>query len=159
MSLAWLPDSPCPVQHFFHCFWILWISALVLVDCRCQVAPSQGEWPNTRAVRLRRVGHPRHGNLDELLDTLKPSDRLIMFNSFEVVLARNLFVPRLHRHLAWCSAKDAIIGFFTLPDWMCCYLYWTLHSSNTKDPAMREYWGSQFALDKYAGTNGDTYIW
>lgn len=27
------------------------------------------------------------------------------------------------------------------------------------DPAMREYWGSQFALDKYAGTNGDTYIW
>ena len=24
---------------------------------------------------------------------------------------------------------------------------------------MREYWGSQFALDKYAGTNGDTYIW
>lgn len=37
---------------------------------------------------------------DELLDTLKPSDRLIMFNSFEVVLARNLFVPRLHRHLA-----------------------------------------------------------
>lgn len=27
------------------------------------------------------------------------------------------------------------------------------------DPSMREYWGSQFALDKYAGTNGDTYIW
>ena len=24
---------------------------------------------------------------------------------------------------------------------------------------MREYWGSQFALDKYAGTNADTYIW
>ena len=24
---------------------------------------------------------------------------------------------------------------------------------------MREYWGSQFALDKYTGTNGDTYIW
>ena len=28
-----------------------------------------------------------------------------------------------------------------------------------QDPSMREYWGSQFALDKYAGTNGDTYIW
>lgn len=27
------------------------------------------------------------------------------------------------------------------------------------DPAMREYWGSQFALDKYKGTNKDTYIW
>jgi len=24
---------------------------------------------------------------------------------------------------------------------------------------MREYWGSQFALDKYTGTNADTYIW
>ena len=28
-----------------------------------------------------------------------------------------------------------------------------------QDPAMREYWGSQFALDKYTGTNADTYIW
>jgi hypothetical protein len=28
-----------------------------------------------------------------------------------------------------------------------------------QDPSMREYWGSQFALDKYTGTNGDTYIW
>mmetsp|Transcript_85066 Transcript_85066/g.259866 ORF Transcript_85066/g.259866 Transcript_85066/m.259866 type:complete len:1015 (-) Transcript_85066:280-3324(-) len=27
------------------------------------------------------------------------------------------------------------------------------------DPKMREYWGSQFALDKYTGTNADTYIW
>merc|ERR1719506_3210003 len=27
------------------------------------------------------------------------------------------------------------------------------------DPKMREYWGSQFALDKYKGTNADTYIW
>ncbi|CAJ1411005.1 unnamed protein product [Effrenium voratum] len=27
------------------------------------------------------------------------------------------------------------------------------------NPEMREYWGSQFALDKYAGTNADTYIW
>jgi len=27
------------------------------------------------------------------------------------------------------------------------------------DPKMREYWGSQFALDKYAGTNKDVYIW
>merc|ERR1719193_2543875 len=26
-------------------------------------------------------------------------------------------------------------------------------------PKMREYWGSQFALDKYTGTNADTYIW
>lgn len=24
---------------------------------------------------------------------------------------------------------------------------------------MREYWGSQFALEKYTGTNADTYIW
>jgi len=27
------------------------------------------------------------------------------------------------------------------------------------DPKMREYWGSQFALDKYEGTNADLYIW
>jgi alpha 1,3-glucosidase len=27
------------------------------------------------------------------------------------------------------------------------------------DPKMRDYWGSQFALDKYKGTNADTYIW
>jgi alpha 1,3-glucosidase len=27
------------------------------------------------------------------------------------------------------------------------------------DPKMREYWGSQFALDKYKGTTEDTYIW
>jgi len=27
------------------------------------------------------------------------------------------------------------------------------------DPAMREYWGSRFALDKYKGTNKDTFIW
>mmetsp|Transcript_68297 Transcript_68297/g.212208 ORF Transcript_68297/g.212208 Transcript_68297/m.212208 type:complete len:601 (+) Transcript_68297:2-1804(+) len=27
------------------------------------------------------------------------------------------------------------------------------------DPRMREYWGSQFALDKYKGTNEDTYVW
>mmetsp|Transcript_118101 Transcript_118101/g.220808 ORF Transcript_118101/g.220808 Transcript_118101/m.220808 type:complete len:1022 (+) Transcript_118101:138-3203(+) len=27
------------------------------------------------------------------------------------------------------------------------------------DPKMREYWGSQFALGKYKGTNADTYIW
>eukprot|EP00418_Pyrodinium_bahamense_P085599 CAMPEP_0179059488 /NCGR_PEP_ID=MMETSP0796-20121207/25378_1 /TAXON_ID=73915 /ORGANISM="Pyrodinium bahamense, Strain pbaha01" /LENGTH=1004 /DNA_ID=CAMNT_0020756245 /DNA_START=1 /DNA_END=3015 /DNA_ORIENTATION=- len=27
------------------------------------------------------------------------------------------------------------------------------------DPKMREYWGTQFALDKYKGTNADTYIW
>lgn len=27
------------------------------------------------------------------------------------------------------------------------------------DPQLREYWGSQFALDKYTGTNADTYIW
>lgn len=27
------------------------------------------------------------------------------------------------------------------------------------DPKMRQYWGSQFALDKYKGTNADTYIW
>mmetsp|Transcript_15366 Transcript_15366/g.33773 ORF Transcript_15366/g.33773 Transcript_15366/m.33773 type:complete len:1019 (-) Transcript_15366:265-3321(-) len=27
------------------------------------------------------------------------------------------------------------------------------------DPAMRDYWGSQFALDKYTGTNADTYVW
>eukprot|EP00928_Gymnodinium_smaydae_P005920 TRINITY_DN12051_c0_g2_i1.p1 TRINITY_DN12051_c0_g2~~TRINITY_DN12051_c0_g2_i1.p1 ORF type:complete len:1044 (-),score=239.32 TRINITY_DN12051_c0_g2_i1:202-3246(-) len=27
------------------------------------------------------------------------------------------------------------------------------------NPAMRDYWGSQFALDKYKGTNADTYIW
>ena len=32
-------------------------------------------------------------------------------------------------------------------------------SWKSEDPAMREYWGSQFALDKYTGTNGDTYIW
>ena len=24
---------------------------------------------------------------------------------------------------------------------------------------MREYWGSNFALDKYKGTSADTYIW
>jgi len=27
------------------------------------------------------------------------------------------------------------------------------------DPRMRDYWGSQFALDKYKGTNKDLYIW
>jgi len=27
------------------------------------------------------------------------------------------------------------------------------------DPKMRDYWGSQFALDKYKGTNADTYVW
>eukprot|EP00932_Pfiesteria_piscicida_P016905 SRR837773.3809.p1 GENE.SRR837773.3809~~SRR837773.3809.p1 ORF type:complete len:783 (-),score=300.81 SRR837773.3809:32-2245(-) len=27
------------------------------------------------------------------------------------------------------------------------------------DPKMREYWGSQFALDKYKGTNADLYVW
>jgi alpha 1,3-glucosidase len=27
------------------------------------------------------------------------------------------------------------------------------------NPKMREYWGAQFALDKYKGTNADTYIW
>jgi len=27
------------------------------------------------------------------------------------------------------------------------------------DPKMRDYWGSQFALDKYKGTNSDLYIW
>lgn len=27
------------------------------------------------------------------------------------------------------------------------------------DPKMREYWGSNFALDKYKGTSADTYIW
>lgn len=27
------------------------------------------------------------------------------------------------------------------------------------DPKMRDYWGSQFALGKYKGTNADTYIW
>jgi len=27
------------------------------------------------------------------------------------------------------------------------------------DPKMRKFWGSQFALDKYKGTNADTYIW
>jgi len=27
------------------------------------------------------------------------------------------------------------------------------------DPKTREYWGSNFALDKYKGTTGDTYIW
>jgi len=26
-------------------------------------------------------------------------------------------------------------------------------------PQMREYWASQFALDKYQGTNADTYVW
>lgn len=27
------------------------------------------------------------------------------------------------------------------------------------DPKMRDYWGSQFALDKYKGTNADLYVW
>lgn len=27
------------------------------------------------------------------------------------------------------------------------------------DPKLREYWGSQFSLENYAGTNGDLYIW
>mmetsp|Transcript_70275 Transcript_70275/g.153116 ORF Transcript_70275/g.153116 Transcript_70275/m.153116 type:complete len:1025 (-) Transcript_70275:100-3174(-) len=27
------------------------------------------------------------------------------------------------------------------------------------NPKMREYWGSQFALDKYKGTNADLYVW
>jgi len=27
------------------------------------------------------------------------------------------------------------------------------------DPKMREYWGNQFALDRYNGTTADTYIW
>jgi len=27
------------------------------------------------------------------------------------------------------------------------------------DPKMRDYWGSQFALDKYEGTNADLYVW
>eukprot|EP00931_Biecheleriopsis_adriatica_P116841 TRINITY_DN92428_c0_g1_i1.p1 TRINITY_DN92428_c0_g1~~TRINITY_DN92428_c0_g1_i1.p1 ORF type:complete len:1051 (-),score=245.11 TRINITY_DN92428_c0_g1_i1:44-2815(-) len=48
--------------------------------------------------------------------------------------------PQLSDFEGWCWPGTSIYPDFT-------------------DPAMREYWGSQFALDKYAGTNADTYIW